>query len=287
MTRAIQSHSHNGLCRYNRQFWEAAEAYFLKNLETRKERHRQLALFFNGHWAGTEKPYLDELKDKVQKTFSGETSGDRRVRPQPFALRNGVVWEQGAELNVRRGVEAIHHMLRGGLLKEAAEELCSLDGVCSCALMGEAFNLIQHYAMWRNDALSHAANPPHGDGAYRKYTSVKHFSKWVRRDAHILKSQSEIICSLLRQPDVSSPRIMLLDSLKQISLPFSPKRMLGGNKSDLDAPVAVLKGPEGKVLSVAWSPKGDQLASASADQTAVVWNVASGEQVAQLTGHTG
>jgi hypothetical protein len=171
-------HSHRGLCRYHRQFWEAAEAYFLKNSETRKERHCQLALFFNGHWAGEAKPYSDELKAKVQKTFSGETSGNRRVRPQPFALRNSVVWEQGAELNVRRAVETVHHMLAGGLLKKAAEELCSLDGVCGRALMGEAFNLIRHYAMWNNDALSHAANPPHGDFAHREYiTSVKHFSQ--------------------------------------------------------------------------------------------------------------
>ena len=48
-----------------------------------------------------------------------------------------------------------------------------------------------------------------------------------------------------------------------------------------------LKGHTQYVLGVAWSPKGDQLASGSADQTAVVWKVASGEQVAQLTGHTG
>jgi len=68
-----------GLCRYHRQFWEAAEAYFLtdsetaaaetaaaeacilKNSEMRKERHCQLALFFNRHWEGKEKPYTDAL----------------------------------------------------------------------------------------------------------------------------------------------------------------------------------------------------------------------------------
>ena len=48
----------------------------------------------------------------------------------------------------------------------------------------------------------------------------------------------------------------------------------------------MLKGHTSEVTSVAWS-QGNQLASASADQTAVVWNIASGEQVAQLTGHTG
>ena len=74
-----------GLCRYHRQFWEAAEVYFLKNSEMRKERHRQLALFFNWNWAGKEKPYdSDALKAKVQKTFSEET-GAFDPSPSPSA----------------------------------------------------------------------------------------------------------------------------------------------------------------------------------------------------------
>ena len=46
------------------------------------------------------------------------------------------------------------------------------------------------------------------------------------------------------------------------------------------------QGHTGEVNSVAWC-KGDQLASASDDQSVVVWNVASGEQVSTLKGHTG
>ena len=135
----------------------------LKNSETRKERHRQLALFFIGNWAGKEKPYDSDafgqekpstpfsgeasknpsLKVKVQKTFSGETRGNRRVRPQPFALRNGVVWEQGTELDVRRGVEAVHHMLCGGLLPKS----CARSTVCAAVLSWERpstlFNIMQ------------------------------------------------------------------------------------------------------------------------------------------------
>ena len=195
--------------------------HLLKEIETRKERHRQLAHFFNGHWAGEEKPYSDDLKTKVQKTFSGETSGNRRVRGQPFALRNGVVLEQGAELNVRRGVEAVHHMLRGGLLEEAAKELCSLDGVCSQLLFGEAFNLIQHYSeRLSQDQNRVAVVPPPGDGAISRHLEhispaashldripstashlenirsvrVKHFFQWVRRDAHIPSRRISALC---------------------------------------------------------------------------------------------
>ena len=143
-------------------------------------------------------------------------------------------------------------MLRGGLLKEAAEELCSLDGVCGQLLVGEAFNLIQHYAKWNNEALSHAANPPPGDYAYCEYiTSVKHFSQWVRRDAHVLKSPLEVVLSLLRQPEVSIPRTRLLEYRKDTFFPLLPANMLGGNKSHFDELIAVLKGHEGCVESVA------------------------------------
>ena len=38
--------------------------------------------------------------------------------------------------------------------------------------------------------------------------------------------------------------------------------------------------------SVTWSPKGDQLASASADKTIITWDAASGAQLSTLKGHT-
>jgi WD40 repeat protein len=49
---------------------------------------------------------------------------------------------------------------------------------------------------------------------------------------------------------------------------------------------ATLQGHSGAVWSVAWSPDGSQLASASDDRSVIVWDVGSGAAVSTLQGHT-
>jgi len=47
-----------------------------------------------------------------------------------------------------------------------------------------------------------------------------------------------------------------------------------------------LSGHRELVVSVAWSPDGKSLATASADRTAKVWDVATGRELLTLAGHT-
>ena len=51
-------------------------------------------------------------------------------------------------------------------------------------------------------------------------------------------------------------------------------------------PFLTLKGHTSSVWCIAWSPKGDQIASASADWSIIIWDAASGQQVSTLNGHT-
>ena len=48
-----------------------------------------------------------------------------------------------------------------------------------------------------------------------------------------------------------------------------------------------LRGHSGLVHSVAWSPDGKRLATASEDNTAKVWDAESGQELLTLSGHSG
>jgi hypothetical protein len=286
---------------YHRQFWEAAEEYFLHDTDERRLRHAQLAEFFSGAWAGRSKPYNDRLKTAVQKKVAGEVSGDRRVRAQPLCLREGksifaTKGDAGA-VNERRCREAAYHFIAAGMLSEAADELCSFEGICARARCGEGFVLQQQLmelgprireGVRQRDAQAAKALP--------QLLRVEHYARWLQRDMStiVANPESDICGTCSHQPEVSLAREDIKAYWKRTSAGVNLDNassfrsfVLGPVSRDFDSCRFELKHHKSSVSCVAYNFDGSLLASASDDKTVAIWNTKTGMVDCVLKGHTG
>jgi len=291
-----------GSCRmmrwYHRQFWEAADEYFLHDADKRRRRHTQLGEFFLGVWAHRSKPYNDKLKAAVQTKISGEETGDRNVRSQPLCLREGrSIFETRGDacaVNERRCREAVHHLLAASMLCEAAEELCSFEGICARARCGEGFVLLQQLLQLgsriREQLHRHDARGLHC------LLRVEHYARWLRRDMSAIAAnpEYETIDACSRQPEVSLARKDLKAYLQETSGGVSFKSgsffrsfVLGPIHQDFDQCASELKHHRADVRCVAYNSDGSLLVSASADTTVAIWNTNTGIVEGVLKDHTG
>jgi hypothetical protein len=285
---------------YHRQFWEAAEDYFLRDTDERRLRHAQLAEFFSGAWAGRSKPYNDRLKAAVQKKVAGEVSGDRRVRPQPLCLREGrnifaTKGDAGA-VNERRCREAAHHFIAAGMLSEAADELCSFEGICARARCGEGF-VLQQQLMELGPRIREGVRQRDTQAAKAlpQLRRVEHYARWLQRDMSTIVANPECdICGTCsHQPEVSLAREDIKAYWKRTSAGVNFDNassfrsfVLGPVTQDFDSCRFELKHHKSAVNCVAYNFDGSLLASASGDNTVAIWNTKTGMVDCVLKGHT-
>jgi WD40 repeat protein len=282
---------------YHRQFWEAANEYFLHDADERRRRHAQLGEFFSGMWADHEKPYNPKLKLVIEKKVTGEDSGDRKVRPQPFCLKPGqnifLTKGDAGAVNERRCREVAYHFLAADMLCDAADELCSFEGICAHARCGEGFALQQQLLELGPRIRKQIACR---DGrAVHVLRRVEHYARWLQRDmsAIVDDPEAEIVSSCSRQPEVSLARKDLQDYLQRTSggLSFESNAVyrsfvLGASHNDFDSCSYELKHHTGRVTCVAYNADGSLLASASWDKTVCIWNTKTGTLEGILKGHT-
>ncbi len=272
---------------YHRQFWEAADEYFLFDANERKRRHSQLGEFFSGAWAGCSKPYSDRLKTVVQKKLPGEISGDRQVRPQPLCLREGknifcTTKGDADAVNERRCREAAHHWLEAGMFLEAAKDLCSFEGIFARAFCGAASTTSIQLSELNNSLRQQARSPD----VCELHQLVEHFSKWLRKDFSSIVANLDmqvLFDSCCRQPEFSIVRKDLVKYMQRTSagLSFTTGSLqrsfvLGTSLEDFDPLLSVLKYHQGHVYDVEYNFDCSLLASASADQTVAIWNTKAG-----------
>jgi hypothetical protein len=282
---------------YHRQFWEAADEYFLHDAGVRQHRHAQLGEFFSGAWADRSKPYNARLQAAVQKKVAGEVSGERRVRPQPLCLREGksifaTKGDAGA-VNERRCREAAHHWLAAGLLCEAADELCSFEGICARARCGEASaNFTQLLDL--GEAIRKQVRARNASALHR-LRQVEHYAAWLKKDLSSIAANPDmqvIFDTCCGQPEVSLARSDLVAYMQRTSAgvsfasgPLHRSFLLGKSQQDFDPCISELKHHKDVVHCVAYNPDGSLLASASKDKTVAIWNTKTGIVEFVLKGH--
>jgi len=279
---------------YHRQFWEAADAYFLHDGGERRRRSAQLGEFFIGTWADRSKPYNDKLKAAVQKKVTGEVSGDRRVRPQPLCLKEGknVFMTKGdaGAVNERRCREAAHHLLAACMLCETANELCCFEGIFARARCGEGFALLQDLL-----ELESRIRTQVGCGimtASHLLRKVHHYARWLRKDMSTVAAHPEAIFSTCsRQPTTSLAREDLKKYLQHTSGGVSFERnafyrsfAFGVSLQEFDCCIAELKYHKVATVCVAFNVDGTLLACASEDASISIWNANTGVLLGVLVG---
>jgi WD40 repeat protein len=284
---------------YHRQFWEAAEEYFLRDVAERRRRHAQLAQFFSGTWAERSKPYNEKLKTAVQKKVAGEVSGNRRVRAQPLCLREGrnifATKGDASAVNERRCREAAHHFILAGMLSEAADELCSFEGICARARCGEGFVLLQQLmALCHRIREGVRQRDVQAAQALHQLLRVEHYARWLQRNMSTIAANpvAETITSCSFQPTISISRedvksyFKLTSAGVKFDLRSSFRSFVLSPSQDFDSCRFELKHHKNSVNCVAYNFDCCLLASASVDKTVAIWNMNTGMVECVLKGHT-
>jgi WD40 repeat protein len=109
---------------------------------------------------------------------------------------------------------------------------------------------------------------------------------WEWRHLHSqLDGSRAVMPGSIRASESSDPRPVISPSGEQLAAADADARIINIWEVRSGAPSRALRGHEGPVSALAYSPDGGSLASGSADKTVRLWNPATGNEVAVLRGH--
>jgi tetratricopeptide (TPR) repeat protein len=261
----------------------------IKNLVTEKESHcikwyhRQLWETARERYSKKEKECHEIMGKYFANLHDVDLKKEKDIMSQPLILNEVSVWMLESIVNRRRVVEGYYHLIKGGLLQEAVEEVCSLEFVCCSALGGDLLNCVRYVGELvqlfggDNNSLSQR---------------LDHYYRWMRKRA------TKIVVDPRRQTRMTAGEEPLISVVKkEISQLDERERCeLGGYtlqpitfdcREDFDAMELELEGHTERVNSVAWNHAGSKILSGSADKTVKIWDGMTGELLNTLEGHSG
>jgi WD40 repeat protein len=242
---------------FHRQLWETAtERYFSK----KKECHRVMGRYFSN---------LLQTAEKREKDISD----------QLLILNEVSIWNSESIVNRRRSIEGFYHLLHGGLLTEATEEVCSLEFLCCSSLSGDLPNCVRQIG-----ELVRAY------GNYEVPQKLNHYYRWVKKKVTriMLHPRFQVRMTAGEEPVVSSVHLDVcrLYERERTDTGYSLGPLTLGSDKDFDAVEMELTGHGDSIFSVAWNEEAGLIASGSFDCTVKIWERVSGELLKTFEGHS-
>jgi WD40 repeat protein len=260
----------------------------IKNLVTEKENHcfkwyhRQLWETASERYSEKEKECHEIMGKYFVNLYDNDMKKEKDIMSQPLILNEVSVWMLESTVNRRRVVEGYYHLIKGGLLQEAVEEVCSLEFVCCSALAGDLLNCVRY--------LGELVQLFDGDNNSLSQR-LDHYYRWIRKRA------TKIVVDPRRQTRMTAGEEPLISVVKKEMSQLEERERceLGGVtlqpttfdcREDFDAMELELEGHTERVNSVAWNHDGSKILSGSDDKTVKIWDGMTGELLNTLEGHS-
>ena len=278
---------------YHRQFLEAAAAWLFESVRVgeliKQQRHKELADYFDGKWAGKCKPYSDALKERVQQPqfFPTEAAAERNVPHQPMVLEGNLFLGKRSEykLNSRRIHALMPHLIACKDADRVVRDLTSPEYIAAKFALKDGAMLMREYS----DAYS-----AFKDESPTTIAALGKCKATVGRSLKHLEDQPPlfVLQMCFQEPD-HHPLSIAAKHLLALQPCELGARVVTCLKKRQDFDPCQLESREhtGRVMALAYFPESQgeetRIASASDDGTIKIMIAISGEVVQDLQGHQG
>jgi hypothetical protein len=278
------------VCQYSKLYFFPMHAWLrlkqvIKNLVTEKENHcikwyhRQLWETAGERYSEKEKECHEIMGKYFANRYDIEMMKEKDIMSQPLILNEVSVWIPESIMNRRKVVEGYYHLIKGGLLKEAVEEVCSLEFVCCSALVGDLSNCIRYIGelvrLFGGNVIPE---------------QLDHFCRWMRKRATriVVDPRRQTRMTAGEEPLISvvKKQISQLEGKERNELGYTLQPMTFGCGEDFDALELELSGHVKMVNSLSWNNDDSKILSGSDDNTVKIWDGITGELLHTLEGHT-
>ncbi|MCY3019615.1 MAG: hypothetical protein NTW87_11375, partial [Planctomycetota bacterium] len=206
------------------------------------------------------------------------------------------------ETTVARPATTIERSVKWARRRPAVAALVCVSTVALAALMGGGLWYNARLVAERNKAVAEAerARKAEADAARQSEEKEKERRKAVEQEEAARKSQREAQVQLakgnvkqgnafLAAGRVSDARAQYMEALSGFEhlgqSPFEAQAGMCGLHQQYALPIFAVRGHDGSVLCVVFSPDGKKLISGSSDGTAKLWDAATGRELYTLQGH--